>query len=182
MQIDSICDESMCPWMIISTRNNYDCHPKSSTPDSFWEDGLPGSLREPGRESLEGFRRVCLIQAQRSESLVPCQAFQLKKNTAVRVHFMFRKTCTPKRVHIYTFSERYLNYKSKKTMCKRRYSKPTFDTCVLRKHNEKIPEKNFRQKINAKIGEPLGEPAKNRVLKSKNHEKNFWRLWGRGYP
>ena len=55
MQIDSICDESMCPWMIISTRNNYDCHPKSSTPDSFWEDGLPGSLRawqgEPGRIS-----------------------------------------------------------------------------------------------------------------------------------
>ena len=91
MQIDSICDESMCPWMIISTRNNYDCHPKSSTPDSFWEDGLPGSLREPGRESLEEFRRVCLIQAQRSESLVPCQAFQLKKTLQCEFILCFGK-------------------------------------------------------------------------------------------
>ena len=45
----------------------------SSEVGSFWEGGLPGSLREPGKisESL----------AQRSESLSPCQVFQLKKNT-----------------------------------------------------------------------------------------------------
>ena len=145
MQIDSICDESMCPWMIISTRNNYDCHPKSSTPDSFWEDGLPGSLRawqgEPGRISES------LAQAQRSESLAPCQAFQLKKYCSV-IHFTFRKTCIPNRVQSFTPFQKGTWITSLKRLCAKDDTVSQRSTLVfLENITKKYLKKNLGKKL-----------------------------------